>query len=457
MPKATKLSEFSLFCMPSPLDEKTWDAQYVETDPARGGHNVEHLIRRLKEVHVKPEPVKALFSGHWGSGKSTELFRVGKELGTEHYLVDATKIDERYSLHSIDYRLILYYCVTRLIEVAEQNKVDLDKKIEEGLFSWFDKKIIEETKQEGHKISAEAGAKISVWKSFFAKASGAMYSGGEKKEQISKYIEDRQNDILLDMKTVVDAINKQIAPKKLLLILDGLDRIQDRDQARNIFFTHSLQLLRIPCSIIFTFPISLCYDPEAGMHNYFIRYTLPMIPISDAPPGGDLSSAEKKLKTVQGCDILKKIVYQRIDPNASLIDPDALDLMIKKSGGLIRDLLYMLGEAALSAEISGCDKISIKDAGDAVRRLRDDYANRISSAPKLLIDDIEPSLGKISSWPKRKLQQNDVIKGLLQNLCILEYNGDKWYDLHPLVRDYLEIENAESKNTKTKKSSKKKK
>lgn len=454
MPKATKLSEFSLYCMPSPLDEKTWDEQYVETDTARGG-DVEELISELKNVCTTPA-VKALFSGHWGSGKSTELFRVGRDL-KDHYLIDITRVDERYALHSIDYRLILFYCVTRLLEIADRNQVVLDKSVEESMLSWFDKKTVDEIKGGGYKTSAEAGIKISLLKSFFAKASGWMYSGGEKKEQISKFIEDRQNDIFLDMKTVVDAINKKIAPKKLLLIMDGLDRIQDRDQARKLFFTHSHQLLRLPCSIIFTFPISLWYDSEAGTHNYSIRYILPMITVSEPSPGGHLSPKEKKHKAEQGRDILSQIVYQRIDKDANLIDPDALDLMIGKSGGLIRDLLYMLGKAALGAEIGGRDKINLQDAGSAVRRLRDDYANRISSTPDLLIDNIEPALGKISSWPKRKIQLNELIKGLLQNLCILEYNGDKWYDLHPLVRDYLEIENADSKTTKTPKSSKKKK
>jgi hypothetical protein len=36
------------------------------------------------------------------------------------------------------------------------------------------------------------------------------------------------------------------------------------------------------------------------------------------------------------------------------------------------------------------------------------------------------------------LEQTDIFKHLLQNLCILEHNGERWFDLHPLIRNYME-------------------
>jgi hypothetical protein len=41
--------------------------------------------------------------------------------------------------------------------------------------------------------------------------------------------------------------------------------------------------------------------------------------------------------------------------------------------------------------------------------------------------------------------QTVAFKMLLQSLCILEYNSQRWFDLHPAVREYLEIRDTEQK------------
>lgn len=449
--KATKLSEFSRYFQVKPLDESTWN-QYVETDPARGGNDVARLIKQLKENHSSSEYIKAVFSGHTGSGKSTELARVKQELEDDYY-IDTARIGERYSLPSIDYRQVVFFCVTRLMEIAAEKNVSLTGDEIENISSWFDEKKVEETKEEGRRVGIEIGGEVGLLQALFAKFSGKLYSGGDTKEKVSKHIEERLDQLRLNMLTIVNAINKKIAPKKLLLILEDLDKLEDRDQAHKIFIGHSRQLLDIPCSIIFTFPIVLWYD--TGMYSYPIRYILPMIPVSEAPAGSGLSDRDRKNKAEEGRKILTQIVYQRIDANVGLIEPEALSHMINKSGGLIRDLFYLLREAALGAEISARDTITLPDAADAVRRLRSEYANRISPSDNITINDIESTLGNTSAWPQRNPQQTEAFKRLLQTLCILEYNGDRWFNLHPLIRDYLEIKNAESKTAKTKKPAKK--
>lgn len=40
---------------------------------------------------------------------------------------------------------------------------------------------------------------------------------------------------------------------------------------------------------------------------------------------------------------------------------------------------------------------------------------------------------------------------LLQSLCILEYNGQRWFELHPAVREDLEFKDAEQKARKVRK------
>lgn len=70
--KATQLSEISQFSSPKPLDEATWH-MWVNTEEARGSGAVLKLVEQLREAYSQSDPVKALFAGHSGSGKSTEV------------------------------------------------------------------------------------------------------------------------------------------------------------------------------------------------------------------------------------------------------------------------------------------------------------------------------------------------------------------------------------------------
>lgn len=119
-PKATQLSEVSQFTSPKPLDESTWH-MWVDTEEARGSGAVLRLVEQLRQAYAQPEPVKALFAGHSGSGKSTELFRVKRAVEDLYYVVIA-RIGNRYSLPTIDYRQLLFFCTERKAQKTRKAK-----------------------------------------------------------------------------------------------------------------------------------------------------------------------------------------------------------------------------------------------------------------------------------------------------------------------------------------------
>lgn len=253
------------------------------------------------------------------------------------------------------------------------------------------------------------------------------------------------------MQVIARAIEGKLNGRKLLLVVEDLDKIEDREQARKLFFEHRRQLLDIPCSIIFTFPIMLWYDSDRGVQDYDIRYLLPMIPVRAPPAAIDRAVPGKAAK---GRAILREIVYARLEKQADLIASDALDHLIDKSGGVLRDLLYMLRECAISAEVGGRTRIERVDAEDVSRTLRGDYANRLAppeaaravmddedKKPEVGLGDIESALGEPGDWPQQLevVRQTSAFKTLLQSLCILEYNGHRWFDLHPLVSEHLTV------------------
>ena len=87
---------------------------------------VRKLVEQLRQAHAQPDPVKALFAGHSGSGKSTELFRVKREVENLYHVVIA-RTGNRYSLPTVDYRQLLFFCASQLIEVgAQENAIIAD-------------------------------------------------------------------------------------------------------------------------------------------------------------------------------------------------------------------------------------------------------------------------------------------------------------------------------------------
>ncbi|MFQ5794598.1 MAG: hypothetical protein ACE5JP_06070 [Candidatus Bipolaricaulia bacterium] len=428
--KATELSEISRFASPKPLDDDTWH-MWVETENARGsGAVVRKLVEWLRQSHTQSDHLKIIFTGHSGSGKSTELFRVTREI-SDLYKTVIAGIDDYYSLTTVDYRLLLFFCASKFVEEAAEVDAEIREDEAQALLDWFDERTVDEVKSRGHELSVKGGAQLSIFKALFVKFSGRLYSGGETRETVSRHIESRLDQLIANMRVIVQAIEEKLDGQKLLLILEGLDKIEDRDQGRKLFFEHRRQLLDIPCNVIFTFPIALWYEPQTGPLDYPIRYLLPMIPVSSSP-------------------ILRQIVFQRIDESANLITPEALDYLIQYSGSVLRDLLYLLRESAVGAKVKGRTTIEIDDVQDSARLLRDDYNNRLSPRSygenPVELNEIYGVLEPIDEWPKGMVEQNEAFKMLLQNLCILEYNNDnRWFDLHPAIREVMRIRDDEQK------------
>lgn len=443
--KAKQLSDIPHVASPKPLDAATW-GMWVDTEQSRGNNAVVKLVMRMRDAHGRPDAMKALFTGHAGSGKSTELQRVAEMLKDLYHCVIGP-IGTRYALPQIDYRQFLFYCATQLVDVAEDQKATLSRDEAKALLEWFDETTKEEVRKDGYNLDAGAGVNLSLFKSLFAKVAGKIYSGGETKEKTVKHIESRLDQLRLNMQVMVKAIEEKLAPGKLLLIVEDLDKIEDLEQGRRLFFEHRRQLLDVPCSMILTFPIALWYGQDDGVLNYPIRYLLPMIPV-DSPP--ETIKDLNPQKAERGRAVLRKIVFARLDETDDLISEEALEKLIDDSGGVLRDLLYVLREAAVSAQVAGRTRIEIGDIEGVGRELRSEYANRLGRPASTQVtedttasDPIKRVLGETEDWPKESaIAEEDVgtsadFKRLLQSLCILEYDGDRWYDLHPLVRAHL--------------------
>jgi hypothetical protein len=142
----------------------------------------------------------------------------------------------------------------------------------------------------------------------------------------------------------------------------------------------------------------------------------------------------------EGISKLTEIVGKRME--ISLFEnPKLLEMLIRKSGGCIRDLFRMVAEAAEHAIDYGNSIISQIDCEMGIQSLKKEYNNTIADNARngkvIEVATYYNALVKVARDPDKQIDNTEEILDLRQNLCILGYNGTGWCDVHPIVKDIL--------------------
>jgi hypothetical protein len=72
------------------------------------------------------------------------------------------------------------------------------------------------------------------------------------------------------------------------------------------------------------------------------------------------------------------------------------------------------------------------------KKLQQQYEPFLGEFENFKVPDILHLIDQFKQGPLAGVDHTEIFKHLLQNLCILEYNGERWHDLHPLIRNYME-------------------
>lgn len=422
MQRANKIEElFSVF-EPYPLSKKEeFDQFFVETYNARGTDIVKVMSYSLE--YSRNPYMKILFMGHRGSGKSTELSILKKEIQNQFEVISFF-IQEEVDTENMTYIDFIFAIMSRLVKYVDEkrqiDKLSLDDKDIDGLYQyWYSEKIIEETKYDQAEAEAGFAAKLSFLKKIVISGGGILKTGSESKTSMRRKIEPKVGYLVELMNQIIDKVNGQLQNKGLLFIIEDLDKISI-DTAENLFIRHRKSWLSLNTRLILTFPIFMAYNSQYNMIKEEIDYfcMLSMLKVRN----------QDKSRNIQGMDIMKEIVYKRAE--AALFEDDALEFLIQKSGGALRDLFQMIRDASFETLMAGRDKIIIEDTETAYRKLKSEYERQIRTEKEA------DKLAEIYNNP-RLLTTDDTVMELLLKGLVLEYNGERWCGVHPAVEDFL--------------------
>lgn len=432
---AKSLDDVYHFFQSKPIDMDDFDALYVDADSGRGGKpTCNRLKRRL--ANMPDENLKMLFAGYRGCGKSTELLRLQKQIQKD-FVVIGFSVMQELDILNINYIELFITAMEKMFDfVKSEKKILVDPKYLENIKAWLKSVEIREIsdKYMGMDIDTgiEAGVDIPFLAKFFGKFRASAKSSASLKQTLVTHVEPKLSDLLRLCNALIHEINRQlivIGKKGLVLVIEDLDKL-DIQKGEDIFYIHSSQLTQLECHCIFTFPIALLYHIrfKTIKDKYDETFVLPMIKVRERD--GNTSEA--------GMDVIRRIVAQRMD--TALFEKTAvLDRMIHYCGGCLWDLFRIVKDAADSALDEARNVITEADFKAAYNYLKASYEYTIAENPEkqITVEDYYEALKKCATSKTKKPDSSEVMLDLRNNLTVLNYNGENWADVHPIVRDIL--------------------
>lgn len=439
MKKATLISELLDSFDPRPLSNvEKIDEFYVDTTEARG-EDAPGKMRYILE-HTSREDLKFLFMGHNGCGKSTELFKVAKAL-TDEYVVVHYSIREYTDILGVSFIDIIFSVLRNISKAAISLNVDIDADVISSIYHyWKDEQVVTITKEEAEKIESDNAMGFSILEFLSTKIKIFLQSSSNIKRETKDRIEpsipeliNRVNNFIRDFhrklpQTILpDGTRRQ---KKLLVMIDDLDKLE-LAEAENIFINHCRPITSLCTNIVYTFPIYLYYSPK--FTSIASEFDEPLI----------LSMIKVKKKDgnpfLLGVNTIKEIISKRA--NESLFESeDVIKFLIGKSGGSIRTVFTLIREAMLDAEMKYSKDNMVPETERIISMENAQYAYRKhkSGIEKVIRRDQLPLLKEVAGNKSPIIdKENVMVMDLLMSLVIIEYNGERWCDLNPAVRDYL--------------------
>jgi len=383
------------------------------------------ILDILEACKVPSNSNSFLLLGHRGCGKSTELNRMSNELMQDGYHVVTLHCARDLDMMNPVYSDLLILMGEALLEIAEKTDTLIDLAMQERFVSFWS--MEEEETGYVNKTSdlvTEAKAKVGT-PSFlsgildvFASVRTDLRYSTETRTKYRKKVTHRTGEWLFMLNKIADTIAHQLEDKQPILIFEDLDKINPED-AWNIFSSYAATLTGVSFPVVYTFPIALAYDPRfTSLKSYYEPKILPMIKLERM----DGSTYQ------DGIDAITNIIRKRAD--LTIFDERVIETLIKKTGGSLRDLFSCIIAAAVMALRRKSTTISMEDISVALTGLK-------SSLTRLIERKHYDFLADIGNGNRDSIEDKPMLLEMLQANAVLEYNTDRWHQVHPLVADFL--------------------
>lgn len=425
MKYANQISEIINAFSPEPLKIEQMNEFYCkDTMEYRMSDKYSSPIEDIFDICQEEGEYNAfLLLGHRGCGKSTELNYMSEKFVSKGYSIRTIACSMDLDLFNIVYSDLFILMGEALLEIAKELNCKINKNILENIKNFWaegeeilSSQNLAATSIEGG-ISAEPSGILSVL-NIFAKIKADLKYNEETRKEYRRKISIHSSDWIRLMGCVSKIISEKTGGKKPVIIFEDLDKLNPED-AWKVFYNYAALLSGMDFPVIYTFPIALSYDARfSAMEGYFITKTLPMI----------------KIETIEGqpyqegIQIIQNIVEKRA--KLDLFESGVLQELILYTGGSLRDLFQAINSAAKRAERRSSESISMEDGKRALEELKTSLTRRIEKKNyEFLLN--------ICKGNKELIEDKEMLLKMLQESVVLEYNGKRWHNVHPLIVQFF--------------------
>ncbi|NJM73592.1 MAG: AAA family ATPase [Scytonema sp. RU_4_4] len=420
---------------------------YIDFSSVRGGDIISKLKQKM--TYFKPDdPTCTLFTGHIGCGKSTELRRLQLELEADGFCVIYFESSEDLELTDVDIADVLLAVARRVSQSLEKLNLEEPSRLKE-LLQGAMRVLNADVTGVKLKVPNVGDFGVTSEKEKFTLAFGIGEITTKAKSDAT--LRERLNQYLGPQKIkLLDAINKELLEpaiaklkqqgrKGLVVIVDNLDRIDNRPKAwgrpqqEYLFVDQGEYLTKLNCHVVYTMPLSLKFSNDYGtLTQRFLEdpRVLPMVPVQ----WSDGSVHEEGMTLMQQMVLARAYPDLRPDQRVSNItfvfDRKAtLEHLCKMSGGHVRDLLRIMNTWIM-------EEMSLplcRDTLDTVIRAR-------RNEMVLPISDDEWELLRRVKETK-KVSDDQGYQKLIRSRFVFEYRdrGESWFDVNPILAEAREL------------------
>lgn len=422
-------------CRPRPLRGEQLETLAIGRDDLAEAIRPDVLIEEVLYDSSAGAP-KVLLFGSRGCGKSTELARVDRDLCRRYLVVglDVGRVRiDRARLTPEELLLLVGLAIARAAQVALERPLARHlQAIEEATTPLLRDDL-------GVQVAMDRLARSMVLFGTDVQADGQRRSlqtltGSAEVVDIElggllrPTADRRPGEALLNAVNALIAEVREAAGRPPLVLIDELDKLPETDHALALLTGRGL-LPQVGCPMVIAGPNKLLHSTRlASLREVYdevaILYHLRCWDIHNpAEPDPDGLAKMNEL--------IDRRLAQAVEDPADLLSPVARQILVRSSGGAVRDLVRLLSLAARKAHVKGARRIEAEHANVAVAKLRQEFEHGLSRDALTCLAEVTDA---------QMIPDTDLAYGLLDDRFILSYyNGRLWYFPHAvlqgLVRD----------------------
>ena len=424
--------EYYNLCDPNeylePDDKRNVDLDCFGEEGGRPVRGIKWVDMLLNEIVFSDRPIYKLFTGHSGSGKTTEFKKLKAQLYNKFnlfpVLIDSEKIiDLENPIEVPDIITSIIYSTEKAI--IQEEGGDTEKALDEGYLKRF-WNFLKNTEVELNKAELTIPSAGKLVYEMKTRITLRQRVGNIVASNFSEFIREAKDELISLNADVVHKFGRD----GIVIIFDSLEKLEGTsdkwhkvlDSAELVFKTNAFYM-QLPVHVLYTVP------PALSTRIPYMAF-MPMIKVYDRnknrhEPG--LAAARELIRRRVPEDILQELF--------GLNPWNRIDDLILWSGGYPRDMLHMLQKIIAVND----HPLSDSDFEHIIAYIRNQYR-------RIITGDALHWLANVATTKDLTIEGDVHLRAadrMLNQHVVLSYlNNDNWYDLHPTVYQIPNIKKA---------------